>query len=287
MSSAIHAAEPIAKNRLTYVNGTYRTAPRSVSLSARLFPWLSYYPGLVRTIFRASAKARRSLYTDEDWSQSSLELLRGLERIGVRLEITGVEHLEQLESPCVIVGNHMGTLETAILPTIVQPFRPVTFVVKESLVTYPVFGHVMRSRQPIALSQTDARADLKTTLVEGTERLQRGISVIVFPQGRRTVVFDPAEFNTMGVKLAHRAGVPMVPLALKTDAWAIGKGLFMDFGRIDPKKPVHFAFGEPLWVKGRGTEEQRAVIEFIEGKLREWGHEDVKPAAVSSREKCE
>jgi 1-acyl-sn-glycerol-3-phosphate acyltransferase len=278
MSSALHAAEPIAQKRLAFVDGTYRTAPRKVSLLARAFPWLSYYPGLVRTIFRASARARKSLYTDEDWSQSSLELLRGLERVGVRLEITGIEHLEQLEPPCVIVGNHMGTLETAILPTIVQPFKPVTFVVKESLVTYPVFGHVMRSRQPIAVSQTDARADLKKTLIEGKERLERGVSVIVFPQGRRTHTFDPAEFNTMGVKLAHRAGVPMVPLALKTDAWAIGKGLLMDFGRIDPRKPVHFAFGEPLWVKGRGTEEHRAVIEFIEGKLREWGHEDVKSA---------
>jgi 1-acyl-sn-glycerol-3-phosphate acyltransferase len=278
MSAALHSAEPIAKTRLEYVDGVYRTAPQKVSLAARLFPWLSFYPGLVRTIFRASAKARRSLYTDEDWSQSSLELLRGLERIGVRIEITGINHLRDLESPCVIVGNHMGTMETALLPTIVQPIKPATFVVKESLIDYPVFRHVMRSRQPIAVSQKDARADLKKTLLEGTERLQRGISVIVFPQGRRTTTFDPAEFNTMGVKLAHRAGVPIVPLALKTDAWAIGRGWLMDFGRIDPRKPVHFAFGEPLWVKGRGTDEHRAVIEFIEGKLNEWGHEDVKSA---------
>jgi 1-acyl-sn-glycerol-3-phosphate acyltransferase len=63
-----------------------------------------------------------------------------------------------------------------------------------------------------------------------------------------------------------------------TDAWSIGKGLLMAFGRIDARKPVHFAFGEPLWVKGRGTEEHRAVIEFIEGKLREWGYKNPSQA---------
>jgi 1-acyl-sn-glycerol-3-phosphate acyltransferase len=256
-------------DRLTFNDGAYRTNPRKVSLLARKFPSSAFYPHLFAAVFAASFKAERSRYTDEDWAHTSLRVLRALEGVGVQFEITGVNYLQQLQTPCVIVANHMSTLETAVLPSIIEPIRRVTFVVKQSLLDYPVFKHVMRSREPVAVTQTDARHDLKTTLVEGVKRLEAGISIVVFPQGRRTFSFEPAQFNTIGVKLAHRAGVPMLPLALKTDAWALGRRL-MDFGRIDPAKRVRFAFGEPISVNGRGTDEHRAVIEFIQAKLDLW-----------------
>jgi 1-acyl-sn-glycerol-3-phosphate acyltransferase len=86
-------------------------------------------------------------------------------------------------------------------------------------------------------------------------------------------MFDPANFHTVAVKLAHRAGVPIVPLAMVTDAWALGKR-FADFGRIDPSKKVRFAFGEPMTVSGRGADEQQALIDFIRGNLAAWDAAD-------------
>jgi 1-acyl-sn-glycerol-3-phosphate acyltransferase len=260
-------------SRLEFVDGTYRTPPRKISWLARRFPSFTFHPRLIAAVFRASAKARRSTYSDADWSHTSRVVMRALEGVGVQFEISGMQHLEKLDVPCVIAANHTGTLETAILPTIIAPFRRVTFVVKEALINYPVFKHVMRSREPIALSQNDPRADLKITLVEGVERLHRGISVVVFPEGSRSPAFKPECFNTIGIKLAHRAGVPIVPLALSTHAWALGRGPFTDFGPIDPSKPVKFAFGEPMWVQGRGTEQHRAVIDFIQAKLNAWRDE--------------
>jgi 1-acyl-sn-glycerol-3-phosphate acyltransferase len=263
-----------ATHRLPFVDGVYRTPPRKVSLLARRFPSTLFYPKLFAAVFRAGAKAKRGAYGDCDWCATSRAVMRTLEKVGVRFEITGVEHLERVGGPCLIVANHMGTLETAVLPTIIQPILHVTFIVKQSLIDYPVFKYVMRSRDPIALTQTDPRADFKTTLVEGAARLARGISIVVFPEGRRANAFDPAKFNTIGVKLAHRAGVPIVPLALKTDAWALGNRYLSDFGRINPAKPVHFAFGEPLRVHGRGVDENRAIIEFIQQKLEFWEQAD-------------
>jgi 1-acyl-sn-glycerol-3-phosphate acyltransferase len=61
----------------------------------------------------------------------------------------------------------------------------------------------------------------------------------------------------------------VVPLALLTDAWGNGKRV-KDFGKIDPTRKVHLAFGEPMHIVGQGTREHQAVIEFIRGKLREW-----------------
>jgi 1-acyl-sn-glycerol-3-phosphate acyltransferase len=260
-------------SRLEFVDGVYRTPPRKISWLAQRFPSLTFHPRLVAAVLGASAKARRSKYADADWSHTSRVVMRALESVGVQFEITGMQHLENLDVPCVIASNHTGTLETAILPTIIAPFRRVTFVVKEALIEYPVFKHVMRSREPIALSQNDPRADLKITLVEGVERLHRGISVVVFPEGSRSPQFKPECFNTIGIKLAHRAGAPIVPLALSTHAWALGRGVLQDFGPIDPSKPVKFAFGAPLWVQGRGTEQHRAVIDFIQTKINAWRDE--------------
>jgi 1-acyl-sn-glycerol-3-phosphate acyltransferase len=166
----------------------------------------------------------------------------------------------------------MSTLETMVLPCIIQPLKGTTFVVKRSLLTMPVFGHVMRSRDPIALGRTNPRDDLKVVLEEGVRKLQNGRSIIIFPQSTRSVEFRPEEFNSLGIKLAARAGVPVLPVALKTDAWGNGKYI-KEFGPIDNRKIVRFAFGQPIRIEGRGAEEHGKVVEFIREKLAEWSRE--------------
>ncbi len=76
-------------------------------------------------------------------------------------------------------------------------------------------------------------------------------------------------FNTIGAKLARRAGVPLVPIALKTDAWSVGK-LIKDFGPIRPERTVHFSIGPPLEVTGNGREQHEETVRFIQNKLASW-----------------
>lgn len=255
---------------LVFEKGSYRTSTGKVPLPVRMFPSLSFYIRDLVIIFKASAKAKRLQYDTAAWAESSLEVLRALESVGVSIEISGIENFRGLEEPCVFISNHMSTLETFVLPCIIAPFREVTFVVKQSLIDYPVFKYVMRSRDPIVVGRANPRDDLRAVIEGGAERLKLGRSIIIFPQTTRTADFDPEKFNTLGVKLAKKAEAPIVPVALKTDAWSNGR-LLKDFGRIDPAKKVHFAFGQPLRVKGRGNEEHEEIIRFIKNKLGEWG----------------
>ena len=71
------------------------------------------------------------------------------------------------------------------------------------------------------------------------------------------------------MKLAKKAGVPIIPLALKTDCWQNGKK-FKDFGKLDVTKIAHFAFGEAMTVEGKGDVEHAAINTFIAEKLKEW-----------------
>ena len=255
---------------LDYHNGSYKTGRRHVLPLWKALPTLGFYRYIFPIVWKAGAKAKKGNYDTTEWAKSSLAVLHALEHIGIKFEITGVEHFRELKGPCVFLSNHMSTLETFVLPAIIASIKPVTFVVKESLVETPVFKYVMRSRDPITVGRANPREDLKAVFEGGTGRLNAGISIIIFPQTTRFLDFDPKKFNTIGIKLAKKANVPVVPVALKTDAWGNGR-VFKDFGKMDPSKIVHFAFGEPLRIRDRGTEEHEKVLEFISSKLKEWG----------------
>ena len=247
----------------------HRTTPAIISRFSIKFPSLTFYSYFIRLIFKSSIKAKQGRYDTKAWKQDSLDLLHVLENLGICFEITGREHLEKLQSPYVVIANHMSTLETVALPSILLPFTNATFIVKQSLLKYPFFGHVLRVSNPIAVSHISPRQDMKTVMEEGLNRLKNNISIIVFPQTTRTLYLDPKQFSSIGLKLAQRADVPIVPLALLSDAWGNGKYL-KDFGRIDVSKKVYFEFGEPMWVQDRGKEEHQAIVQFINRKLEAW-----------------
>lgn len=255
--------------QLTYINNSYQTPPDAASFFGRLFPSFSFYASFLVNIFCSAMKARKNKYDDEAWRLSSIKVLQALERTGLQVSVSGIEHLQGLDSPCVIVSNHVSMMDTVVLPAIVVQERPMTFIIKDSLMEYPVFKHVMRSRNPIAVSRTNPREDLKTVMIEGKKRLDQGLSVTVFPQTTRGTDFDPKQFNTIGVKLAQRAGVPVLPLALKSDAWKNGK-MIKDLGKIHPEIEAHFAFDAPMTIEGKGREEHQKIIDFISSKLKEW-----------------
>src|SRR3954470_11893920 len=112
---------------LTQADGNYISPPTIPNLVARLFPSIYFYSIFVYNVYTYGMKAKAGKYGDQEWFQSSLNVLRGLERAGANIQITGLNVLNQISGPCVIVSNHMSTLETIILPGIVQPLKDLTF----------------------------------------------------------------------------------------------------------------------------------------------------------------
>ncbi len=254
---------------ITGTDDAYVTNPARSSMIFHAVPGLYFYARMIGTVLQASRKAKKKQFDKDEWIKSSLSIIRHLETVDCRFFVDGKKNFIDLEGPCVFTANHMSTLETFALAAIIRPHRPVTFVVKDSLVRYPVFKHIMLSRDPVVVFRKNPREDFKTVMNEGTDKLSRGISIVVFPQSTRSRTIDPAKFNSMGVKLARKAGVPLVPLALKTDAWDAGWP-FRDFGRIRPKRFIHFSFGRPFRVEGNGKVEHSQIINFITGKLEKW-----------------
>jgi 1-acyl-sn-glycerol-3-phosphate acyltransferase len=236
---------------------------------ARTLPGFIFYSNAALVVVAASRLARKGIYTVGHKIQSSFNILKSLEYLGVDVKVENQATLSRLKSPCVIVSNHMSVLETFIFPCLIMPHKAYTVVLKRSLMQYPVFKHVLRSLDPIVVDRTNPRQDFKTVMEEGLTNLKNNISVLIFPQTTRELRFDPKKFNTLGIKLAKRAKVPVIPVAVKTDAWGMGKWA-KDFGRIDPSKPVRVSFGEPVHISGNGKTEHRSTVDFIRAKLAGW-----------------
>jgi 1-acyl-sn-glycerol-3-phosphate acyltransferase len=221
------------------------------------------------TVLKTRSMALRKVYHDAEWAESSFHIFRFIEKTGGVFDISGMENIASHDGPVIFISNHMSTLETMILPCIISPLRRVTFVVKESLVKHPLFRDVMLSRDPIVVGRSDPRKDLEAVMGGGSVLLSNGVSIIIFPQSTRSLDFKPEEFNSIGVKLAKKAGVPVVPVAIKTDFWGNGK-LIKELGPIDCKKTIHIKFGKPFMISGNGREENNLIISFIQDSLKEW-----------------
>lgn len=256
---------------ITIPDTSYVTPERHIGPVSRLCPTMTFYARAFSIVCQAAWRTRGG-YSMEQWATDSRIFMGLAEASGLRFNIENIAAFTKLEGPCVLVANHMATMETFCLPGILATHRPIAFVLKRSLTTYPIFSKVVNAIEPIAVGRTNPREDFQTVMEQGVERLSRGICVVVFPQTTRTPRLDRAAFNSIGIKLAKKAGVPVLPLALKTDAWGVGK-LHKDYGSIHPEKTVRFCFGNPISIKGAGKNEHEEVMEFIHWKLQAWSAE--------------
>ncbi len=255
-----------------YSKNEYHTSPDTprilldrLLLSSRFYLMAQY----LRIVFTSRTAARKGLYDTKYWVDSSHDVFTLVERCGGRFHITGMDNIRKCKGPVLFLSNHMSTLETMIFPGIIQPLIDITFVVKDALIKHWAFSDVMRSRKPIVLSRENPREDFQIVMTRGMEMLKNGISIVIFPQSTRRVEFRPGEFNSLGTKLSARAGVQVIPVAIKTDFW--GHGKFTKYlGPIDRNKPIHIAFGDPIPVTGNGKAAHQQVVDFIESHLKIW-----------------
>ena len=252
----------------------YQSPERRLFLAHYLPGWrlFIYYARIMMAFVIARLDDLRGRLTNERWLKASIKCLKAIESAGGRVNISGLAAVSQHKGPLVYIANHMSVLETVILPSITLTFNDVTFIIKNELLKYPIIGAVMKALKLVAVYRRNPREDLKIVLNEGEKRIRQGCSVVIFPQATRSKVFDERIFNTLGVKLARKAGVPVVPIALKTDFHGNGRWI-KDIGPINPDLALYFKFGEPMAVAGSGRDTHQSVVEFITQNLKKWGAE--------------
>ena len=261
--------------------GSYRTPPEALGRRRRNGVWTSLVynvralgGSMVRGGWLAMKPGR---FNDERWQECGFHLFWETERMGTEVILEGFDQLRGV-GPVVVVSNHMSLYETFAFPPLLLAFcDDVAIVLKESLLRVPFLGRTFSTRKNIPLGRSDPRADLKAVLEKGERFIREDkASVLLYPQGTRQPFFDCHHFNTLGLKLAQNAGVPIVPVAGQTAFLGVGK-VTKDFGPVDTSVPVRFACGPVLPVTRANAKDVHAqCIDFIASKLESWGHVEVR-----------
>ena len=212
-----------------------------------------YYADVTHVVFSANRCARHGQFDRLTWARHGLRMLQAAERAGGRARFSGFDNIAKARLPVVYTSNHMSVVDTTILPAALLGFGDVATVVKESLMTYPLFGRVMRATDPISVTRRDAREDLKLVMTRGEAFLRAGRSVLIFPQATREPGFNPSEFNSLGVKLARNAGEASkrarnCAARLGKEGKAFGAKVLFFSAKVDAES------GRPSWEgPGRGS----------------------------------
>ncbi|HEY6321827.1 MAG TPA: lysophospholipid acyltransferase family protein [Thermoanaerobaculia bacterium] len=147
-------------------------------------------------------------------------------------QLVAVEHRERLAAvpePAIFALNHSNALEALLAPTVLLYLRrgaPLHFLADWMFVEAPGLGWLLRLSEPIPVYRKPARCRWREAhrrerarrpvLDACLEHVRRGESVGIFPEGSRNRDAGRLLRGRLGLgELALRAGVPVVPVAIR------------------------------------------------------------------------
>lgn len=210
--------------------------------------------------------------TDRDtMEEESLRLVRQrfkkiLKASGVEVVVKGLENIPENQA-VLYVGNHRSYFD--ILVGYVSVPGKMGFVAKKEMRSWPLLSDWMVNVNCLFLDRKNIKEGLKTIL-EGIEKVKRGVSVWIFPEGTRNKNENPLElmdFKEGSLKIAEKSGCPVVPVAITgtAEVFEIPSGKVF---RVRPGRVV-VEFGEPFIIKELPAEDRKFAGAYTRKKIIE------------------
>jgi 1-acyl-sn-glycerol-3-phosphate acyltransferase len=180
------------------------------------------------------------------WARS---LLRS---VGARVVLHDAEVIDP-DRPQVLVANHVSWFDVlALAGHVPGPFR---FVAKKELEGIPVFGPAWQACGHISIDRQDRARAIESLAVARQRLVEERPTVILFPEGTRSITGELRSFKKGAFVLAIQTGVDVVPAAITGTRAIMRKGSW----RIRTGRTIHVYFGEPIPVKGYEMEERNEL----------------------------
>ena len=128
----------------------------------------------------------------------------------VRVRVRGRENIDRATS-YVFVANHQGAYDIfSIYGYLGHPFK---WMMRKGISNIPLVGTACRAAGHIMVN-TKSASGLKQTIKDAQHKLSDGMSLVVFPEGRRTDTGQMATFKPGAFKLALEFNLPVVPITI-------------------------------------------------------------------------
>jgi 1-acyl-sn-glycerol-3-phosphate acyltransferase len=177
----------------------------------------------------------------------------GMRALGQPIDIIGLEHLPRT-GPALLAVNHVGYVDFiygGVAPERIG--RRVRFMAKRELFDHKISGPIMRACRHIAVD----RAEGEASLAEAMRHLEQGELVGIFPEATISRAMEIKDLKTGAVRIAHRAGVPLIPMVLWGTQRLMTKDHPKDFSR---GTAISIRVGEPLGVTGDDPVAETAAL---------------------------
>jgi 1-acyl-sn-glycerol-3-phosphate acyltransferase len=203
---------------------------------------------LVASLFDASGRGQHRVA--RGWSRLLLRISR------VKVHVEGLEKIAPGGS-YVFVANHRSFMDIpVILPHVSVQFR---FLANRNLFGVPFIGYHLKRAGHLPVDNANPRESLKTMSEAARAIRERGISILVFPEGGRTQG-ELRAFKDGAAYIAIKAGVPAVPVALQGVRDVLPMGSIVVSGG-----EVSIRIGEPIPTVGLTPHDRTKLSQ----KLRE------------------
>jgi len=129
----------------------------------------------------------------------------------IRIEVIGEQHTTH--RPAVFFINHQSTLVDALVTSrVVQ--RGFTVVAKAEVKQLPVLGQLL-TLADVAFVDRSNTSKAISAMQPAVDKLHKGVSIVLAPEGTRSLSPRIGAFKKGGFHLARDAGVPIVPIAIR------------------------------------------------------------------------
>lgn len=191
------------------------------------------------------------------WSLSNNYLLKII--CGIDFVVEGQENLNRKNA--IILSKHQSTWETISL----HSFTPlVRWVFKRELMYIPIFGWALALTDPIALNRGAGKAAINQLVKKGTEKLNDGKWIILFPEGTRTSPGKTHKYKIGGALLAEKSGYPVIPIAHNAGEF------WPRHSFIKWPGTIKVVIGPAIESKGRTADEiNKDVFDWIENTMKD------------------
>jgi 1-acyl-sn-glycerol-3-phosphate acyltransferase len=181
---------------------------------------------------------------------------------GVRVELSGLEKLERAKS-YLFIANHVNILDGFILyGWLPWLFRAVEL---EEHFSWPVYGWFIRTFGNIPVSPGSS-ARTAAGLRRANSTLRAGISILVLPEGHRTLTGEIGAFGRGAFRIAERTGARIVPVVMAGSFAVMRRGHWT----VRPGK-IRLRVGEPILPRRETSALRDLARERMIGMLRQAG----------------
>ncbi|QFU77285.1 HAD-IB family hydrolase [Halioglobus maricola] len=145
--------------------------------------------------------------------------------IGLDLNVEGEEYLWS-HRPAVFVFNHQSKADVVITASLLR--RDIAGIGKQEIKSEtPILGKVLEMGGVVFIDRSNAKSAIESMepLVEAMRT--EGKSVVLAPEGTRTVSPKLAPFKKGAFHIAMQAGVPMIPIVIRNAGDVAPKGDFV------------------------------------------------------------